>query len=173
VVRRDSSTGPARLALLLAGVAVGYLVGRRTRSGGTDVTTGPAVDQLTGGAAMDQPRAEAAMDQPTAGAAMDQPATHPAATGPVRVRPAVAPAGQRPGTDLGYHPGRPADEEFAADVVSGSSATTASHPYQVPAGRTTATPAAPVGDPAVPTGADGDDSPPPVRRRPDPPQPGV
>ncbi|MFV2085230.1 hypothetical protein [Micromonospora sp. LOL_021] len=144
--RHDNSTGPARLALLLAGVAVGYLLGRRTRSGGTDVTTGPAVDQ---------------------------PATHPATAGPVRVRPAVAPAGQRPGTDLGYHPGRPTDEEFAADMVSGSSATTASHPYQVPAGRTTATPAAPVGDPAVPTGADGDDAPPPVRRRPDPPRPGV
>ncbi|WFE23989.1 hypothetical protein O7621_12365 [Solwaraspora sp. WMMD937] len=155
MVRRDSSTGPARLALLLAGVAVGYLLGRRTRSGGTDVTTGPAVDQ------------------PTAGAAVDPPTTHPAATGPVRVRPAVAPAGQRPGTDLGYHPGRPADEEFAADVVSGSSATTASHPYQVPAGRTTATPAAPVGDPVVPTGADGDERPPPERRRPDPPRPGV
>ncbi|WJK34549.1 hypothetical protein [Solwaraspora sp. WMMA2065] len=149
--RHDSSTGPARLALLLAGVAVGYLLGSRTRSGGTDVTTGPAVDQ------------------PTAGAAPGQ----PPAAGPVRVRPAVAPAGQRPGTDLGYHPGRPADEEFAADVVSGSSATTASHPYQVPAGRTTATPAAPVGDPAVPTGADGDDAPPPARRRPDPPRPGV
>ncbi|WFE26911.1 hypothetical protein O7623_27165 [Solwaraspora sp. WMMD791] len=139
-------SGPVRWALLVAGAAVGYLIGRRAAGAGRDRRRGPA-----------------------AGRAAQVPGT---VTAPVPgsvtpVRPAVAPAGQRPGADLGYHPGRPADEDFAADVVSGASATTASHPYEVRPGRTTASPVAPVGDPVVPTGTDADGDPPPLRRRPD------
>ena len=63
--------------------------------------------------------------------------------------------------------GPAAEDEFTADTVSGSSATTASHPYEVPSGQTTAKPAAPVGNPVVPAGDTADDGPPPLRRRPD------
>ncbi|MFY1695629.1 hypothetical protein [Solwaraspora sp. WMMA2101] len=139
-------SGPARWALLVGGAAVGYLIGRRAAGAGRERRRGPA----TGRAA------------PAPGTV-----TAPASGSVAPVRPAVAPAGQRPGADLGYRPGRPADEDFAADVVSGASATTASHPYEVRPGRTTASPVAPVGDPVVPTGSDGDGGPPPLRRRPD------
>ncbi|WP_326555361.1 hypothetical protein [Micromonospora sp. NBC_01813] len=145
------SSGPTRFALVLLGTAVGYLIGRRMRSGGG--TTGSTTGSTTGGTT---------------------------ATGPLT---ATSDGdgrwwGRQPvptvvGPPLGRSVGRPADEDFAADTVSGSSATTASHPYEVPPGRTTAKPAAPVGDPVVPTGAAGDDGPRPLRRRPDRPGTGV
>ncbi|MFV2021790.1 hypothetical protein [Micromonospora sp. LOL_023] len=139
------SFDPTRFALVLLGTAVGYLIGRRLGSSGG---TAGRVD------------------------------CHPTATGPLigtsgGASRMGAPSGRPVGPPLGRSVGRPADEDFAADTVSGSSATTASHPYQVPAGRTTAKPAAPIGDPVVPTGAAGDEGGRPLRRRPDRPGTGV
>ncbi|MFY1633922.1 hypothetical protein ACN27F_11680 [Solwaraspora sp. WMMB335] len=133
-----------RLTLLLAGLALGYLAGRLA---GTTRRCGPASGGPTGsGPTGSGPTGS--VRSAGAGRTAAAPVWGEAAP----VRPAVPPAGQRPGTDLGYHPGRHADDEFAADTVSGASATTPSHPYEVPPGRTTATPAAPVGQPSSPDG---------------------
>ncbi|MDG4767647.1 hypothetical protein O7632_26660 [Solwaraspora sp. WMMD406] len=155
----DSSTATSRitrLALVAFGVAVGYLVGRETRRSGRRLPAGPPpVGPAPAGTMSTGPNPPA---EPTATRRAEPAGTHqaepagtrradPAAGASAPVRPATAPRGQRPGVDLGYRPGLPADQGFAADTVSGASATTASDSYEVLPGRTTASPTAPIGHP--------------------------
>lgn len=164
------TSGPARFALVLFGVAVGYLVGRRVRSaapsgsGGTDRLGGTS--RPAGRSGSDSSDRPGGTSRPTGSGGLGRfgevPRGPAAGGGTTSVGPLTRATDDQP-------TGSADDDRFTADTVSGPSATTASHPYEVPSGQTTAKPAAPVGNPVVPAGDAADDGPPPLRRRPDQP----